>query len=62
MHPGAEDLYGEGQLLSVIDRIREYVRSDEPTQGYIDRGIERFGLLLSKHAAFDAWLAERRSA
>ena len=66
MHPGANDVYGENELLSLIDRIRYWVRGDGPiareveaVEGYIDSGIKRFERVLQRHAEFDAWLAER---
>lgn len=65
--PGAD----EKRLLSVIERIREFVRDNAErytpdvirevaaVEAYIERGFEQFDRLLKRHAEFDAWLAER---
>lgn len=67
----ADEDEGDGfGLFPVVDRIRQYTQADDAViqmevaavEAYIDRGIECFERLLSNHAAFDAFLAERGEA
>lgn len=67
----APDVSGDERLMSLVERIRQYVRADlgrytpdvqreaERIEAYIERGHKQFDRLLQRHAEFDAWLAER---